>query len=181
MNVFRLLILIPLFIITACVPEAYIIDQESKPTEKELTPYDLASNFNIGGNGYKGCYVDPLSRGFSESTVFSFSQEGDDYFLDFSNLGWTNGSCSFSGQLPTTIKAEYYKIIKSEFIEKVGDKDHVRLTLRVMAYDDELAAWVDGSVADEVKEVLNDPNSFSFLIPEKYDNKFEIEMFLEVR
>ncbi|MFY7993471.1 MAG: hypothetical protein ACOVP4_09285 [Bacteriovoracaceae bacterium] len=184
MFVFRLLLLIQFFLVTACVPEAYLVVEQDKISEEEevLAPYDLASNFNIGGSGYRGCYVDPLSRGLSESISFSFSQDGENgFFLDFSHLGWTNGSCSFSGQFPTTIKSEYYKIIKSELIGRIDDKDHVKLTLIAMNYDDDLGTWVENSGPYEIKEVLNEPSLFYFLVPEKYENRFEVELFLDVR
>lgn len=180
MYVLRLLILIPLFIITSCMQEAYLIDK-GQSIGNDSVPYDLINNIYTDESGaYRGCYVDPLARGQSQSTNFTFYQDGTDIYLELTTMLWNNGGCFFDGNLPTTLKSEYYKILGSTLTNKVIEKDSIQLRLAAMDYDGDLSMWVERGVPVEEMDIVVNTTTSSLLIQSPVDGSYEVELLIDV-
>lgn len=180
----KYLLLLNVLLLVACVPEAYVKNPSLgvEAAEEVSVSYDLdgAIKYDSENAGYRGCYLDPASRGFSDSTSYTFYQEGVEIYVDMLVQRWTTTTCSFSGQFPTTLFSGYYKVLSSTLIGTLTEGDHIKLILQSMDYDYDLDMWVESASAPEERQMVINRTTGSIFVENNSPGSYSLELLLNL-
>lgn len=177
----KLILLLNILLLNACVPQAQL---KTSSTVGETGPhievtYDLASviKYDGDGHGYVGCSV-PSGRGFSVSTSYVFYQDGNDIQLEIVERQFSTMTCTFGGQLPTTLFNGYYRVASSFSVGTDAGGDKIKLVLQSLDWDNDLNQWVDSPQPAEEKIIVLNRTTESIFVEKNSPGIYDLELIL---